>query len=580
MNYAEGGTLWDVLESSPHDGRVTEADMKWWTPQAVSAIHWCHSKGFVHRDIKPHNFVLTPTGHLLLIDFGSAAPLLPPKADGRQLVPKRYCLVPCGTCDYISPEILQAHEEALVALEMTDGNGEPLTQRGDETEGYGVETDWWSLGAMLYEMAYGVAPFFAKDIRTTYLRIIDHKTSLRFNQAIPLSAQYQAFLRGLLTSQERRLGRHNVMEITEHPFFEETNWSYLEKQVAPSDLHLPHFEYSTPVLQNPHLASPNAETTGDGYSQGFAFSALFQSSVDSSSPLSLLHSVSQKSSHSSLSSETVSAFLGFSWGPSENAFTNISTESKGESPAFAATPHQLRVPSLQSTPYPLLRPPSATPARPYAFATPIRPHNLSPYQTLPRMSTIRRTAERRAVSDREAMKQLVDCIGMSARKKVLESGRKPRILSSYSRNRSVTFRKELQFIVTDKTYDSDITPAMEATASERSEDTESEGPPSPSPSPRPGSAMSMISRRSATPTVSASYSGRFLGPPSATYSHDSRRHYDHSSPRERSFQEVPPSGNDDLLERLEKRRISILLDLDDIGKRLELLRVQIKGGEG
>jgi len=29
-------------------------------------------------------------------------------------------LLPCGTCDYISPEILQAHGEALVALEMED----------------------------------------------------------------------------------------------------------------------------------------------------------------------------------------------------------------------------------------------------------------------------------------------------------------------------------------------------------------------------------------------------------------------------------------------------------------------------
>ena len=57
---------------------------------------------------------------LLLIDFGSAAPLLTPAPDGSQLVPKRYCLVPCGTCDYISPEILQSHEEALVALEMAD----------------------------------------------------------------------------------------------------------------------------------------------------------------------------------------------------------------------------------------------------------------------------------------------------------------------------------------------------------------------------------------------------------------------------------------------------------------------------
>ena len=49
MDYAEGGTLWDVLESSPCEGRITEADILWWAPQAICAIDWCHSQGFVHR---------------------------------------------------------------------------------------------------------------------------------------------------------------------------------------------------------------------------------------------------------------------------------------------------------------------------------------------------------------------------------------------------------------------------------------------------------------------------------------------------------------------------------------------------
>ena len=49
MDYVEGGTLWDVLESSPHDGKILEADLRWWAPQIVCAIQWCHSQGFVHR---------------------------------------------------------------------------------------------------------------------------------------------------------------------------------------------------------------------------------------------------------------------------------------------------------------------------------------------------------------------------------------------------------------------------------------------------------------------------------------------------------------------------------------------------
>lgn len=125
--------------------------------------------------MKPHNFVITPSSHILLVDFGSAAPLLPRSPSGVQTVPREYCLVPCGTCDYISPEILQSHEEALVALELEEDS--PHSSQQETVSCYGRETDWWSFGAMVYEMTYGVAPFFAQDIGRTYVKIMDHRVS-------------------------------------------------------------------------------------------------------------------------------------------------------------------------------------------------------------------------------------------------------------------------------------------------------------------------------------------------------------------------------------------------------------------
>ncbi|KAJ2916180.1 hypothetical protein MD484_g4240, partial [Candolleomyces efflorescens] len=431
MDYAEGGTLWDVLESSPHDGKILESDLRWWAPQVVSAIHWCHSQGFAHRDIKPHNFVLTKSSHILLLDFGSAAPLLPPGPDGTQRLPKQYCLVPCGTCDYISPEILKAHEEALVALEMEDEDEATIARElKQDAEGYGVETDWWSLGAMLYEMVYGKAPFYANEIRHTYQRIISHEKSLRFPNDGGVSSDLRDLLKGLLTHADQRLGRRNIMEITDHPFF---------KAQAPSSLHLPQFTYSEPNPQANNLAQSNGHAESrqeESYSQGFAFSALFQSSRATSPGASLLRSSGGPNLRSSsIRDDPNSSFIGFSWGPTIDAFPDVS---ETERVPVNMTPAPLRTLSTQATPanhfltpgYPHVL---STPApNPLHYMTPTRGYSHSPMHTVLRTSTIRRTAPRRTVTDREAMKQLVDCIGMSARKKVLESGRKPRILTSFT----------------------------------------------------------------------------------------------------------------------------------------------------
>jgi serine/threonine protein kinase len=61
-------------------------------------------------------------------------------------------------------------EAALVAL-----NEEEEIYVPEGEGGYGRETDWWSLGATVYELVYGIAPFFANDIRGTYELIMNHE---------------------------------------------------------------------------------------------------------------------------------------------------------------------------------------------------------------------------------------------------------------------------------------------------------------------------------------------------------------------------------------------------------------------
>ncbi|KAI5118719.1 hypothetical protein M0805_004517 [Coniferiporia weirii] len=581
MEYAAGGSLWDVLESSSA-GRLAPADLAWWAPQCVAALGWLHSHcGYAHRDVKPHNFVLRPDARLLLIDFGSAAPLLLPGPDGAQRVPREFCLVPCGTCDYISPEILQAHEEALVALEMSDdedggsdsdGSGAGIRKgwkaknaksiiQGDM--GYGRETDWWSLGAMLYELAYGVAPFFANDIRQTYLRIVEHKTSLKFNNKVPVPTALVNLIKGLLTHSEDRLGRNSVDEIKRHAYFKDVHWSTLHTKPAPHDLLLPQFTYATPLVP-PQMEDDNTEDSADA-SKPFAFSALFQSSVSSrptaspglshlqntlSTPAFGRRSLSRSSAPGTGSAHrSIASFIGFSWGPPRDAFDDamriVPAEPASASPGLLApsAPSFYNDASIQA--HPLI-----TPMRPVRGGL-----GTVPPSTV-RVTSVRRSAQARPVSDREAMRLLVDCVGMSARKRVLESGKKPKVLlpqfgfappppelaltmgaknermelgmgrpraGSYSRSVSRSsvinaVRKELRFDETttqimasepNTSYSnmhsgtgagSSINALGESGAqylpypsSDASMSSGTEGPPSPSPSPRPGSAMSMLS---------------------------------------------------------------------------------------
>ena len=143
--------------------------------------------------------------------------------------------------------------------------------------------------------------------------------------------------------------------------------------------------------------------------------------------------------------------------------------------------------------------------------------------SLPCASTLRRprTAPRRAVSDREAMRQLVDCIGLSARKKVLAAGRTPRSALASAKPKSLRFAPyspaPLDFAHAmrgdgasasighngnSSSVDGMVFALTDAGEDESDGASANDAPPSPSPSPRPGSAMSMLERRSATPTAS------------------------------------------------------------------------------
>ncbi|MBM2615088.1 serine/threonine protein kinase [Actinoplanes sp. LDG1-06] len=98
MEYVPGGTLADRLKG---DGPMPPAEAAAIAADVAAALAAAHARGIVHRDIKPKNVMLGPTG-AKLVDFGVAAPVgeKPVDAGGRVW----------GTPAYSAPEQLQGQQ--------------------------------------------------------------------------------------------------------------------------------------------------------------------------------------------------------------------------------------------------------------------------------------------------------------------------------------------------------------------------------------------------------------------------------------------------------------------------------------
>ncbi|XP_044226379.1 myotonin-protein kinase isoform X3 [Thunnus albacares] len=203
MDYYVGGDLLTLL--SKFGDRLTEDMAQFYLAEMVMAIDSVHRLGYVHRDIKPDNILLTAEGHIRLGDFGSCLRLLD---DGMV-----HSSLAVGTPDYLSPEILRAVE----------GGG-----------GYGPECDWWALGICAYEMLLGTTPFYAESISETYAKIIHFQEYFEFPPSGPeVSDKARSFITGLICEREVRLGRKGLSDFRSHPFFCGLDWGSLHKLPAP-----------------------------------------------------------------------------------------------------------------------------------------------------------------------------------------------------------------------------------------------------------------------------------------------------------------------------------------------------------
>jgi serine/threonine protein kinase len=143
LEFVEGHDLaWIVQQRGP----LPAAEACEVVRRAALGLEHLHKHGLVHRDVKPANLMLTPSGQVKLLDLGLVRHLHVP-APGGQITAHGQLL---GTPDYMAPEqCLDCH--------AVDGRA-----------------DIYALGCTLYELLTGQPPFAGPDHGSVYLKMKAH----------------------------------------------------------------------------------------------------------------------------------------------------------------------------------------------------------------------------------------------------------------------------------------------------------------------------------------------------------------------------------------------------------------------
>jgi serine/threonine protein kinase len=192
----------------------TEEVAAFYMAEIVLALeHLHHNVRVIYRDLKPENCLLDSEGHLLLTDFGLSKVALEEEDSRTNSI--------LGTIEYMAPEVVQG-----VA--------------------YDFSVDWWSLGAIGFDLLTGSPPFTGNNHAKIQQNILKQKLQLPYF----LGPDAKDLLTRLLRKDpSKRLGGTTTKELKilkTHRFFRKIDWKKLEKrEVEPPIM---------PVITDPELA--------------------------------------------------------------------------------------------------------------------------------------------------------------------------------------------------------------------------------------------------------------------------------------------------------------------------------------
>ena len=175
-----GGELFDkIVEVKYFSEDVARNIMR----QLFSAVEYCHEKGVIHRDLKPENILIESSEekdrdffHIKIIDFGTC-----------EILKKNKLTEQIGTSFYIAPEVLK--------------------------NGYNEKCDLWSCGIILYILLCGSPPFYGKNEKEIFSKILEGNFTFKHKIWNKISYEGKNLVKKLLElNPDKRLSAKEALE--------------------------------------------------------------------------------------------------------------------------------------------------------------------------------------------------------------------------------------------------------------------------------------------------------------------------------------------------------------------------------
>uniref|UniRef100_A0A8C5WMT3 non-specific serine/threonine protein kinase n=1 Tax=Leptobrachium leishanense TaxID=445787 RepID=A0A8C5WMT3_9ANUR len=171
--YASGGEIFDHLVAH---GRMAEKEARKKFKQIVAAVHFCHCRNIVHRDLKAENLLLDANLNIKIADFGFS----------NRFTPGQLLKTWCGSPPYAAPELFEGKEYD------------------------GPKVDIWSLGVVLYVLVCGALPFDGSTLQNLRARVLSGKFRIPFF----MSTECEHLIRHMLVLEPSK--RLSMEQICKH----------------------------------------------------------------------------------------------------------------------------------------------------------------------------------------------------------------------------------------------------------------------------------------------------------------------------------------------------------------------------